>query len=59
MKKKRKKQQVAKISHHEDAAIKVTVQFFRDEIIPVLNIEGTVVSILPTEESHLELVEIY
>lgn len=55
MKKKRKKKQPAKISQHEDAALKVTAQFFRDEIMPALNIEGTVVSILPTEEIHLEL----
>ena len=55
MKKKRKKKQPAKISQHEDAALKVTAQFFRDEIMPVLKIEGTVVSILPTEEIHLEL----
>ena len=55
MKKKRKKKQPAKISQHEDAALKVTAQFFRDEIMPALNIEGTVVSILPTEEVHLEL----
>ncbi len=55
MKKKRKKKQPDNISQHEDAALKVTAQFFRDEIMPVLNIEGTVVSILPTEEIHLEL----
>ena len=40
MKKKRKKKQPAKISQHEDAALKVTAQFFRDEIMPVLNIAG-------------------
>lgn len=34
MKKKRKKKQSAKISQHEDAALKVTAQFFRDEIMP-------------------------
>ena len=55
MKKKRKKKQLAKLSQHEDGALKVTAQFFRDEIMPALNIEGTVVSILPTEEIHLEL----
>lgn len=55
MKKKRKKKQPVNISQHEDAALKVTAQFFRDEIMPVLKIEGTVVSILPTEEIHLEL----
>ena len=55
MKKKRKKKQLAKLLQHEDGALKVTAQFFRDEIMPALNIEGTVVSILPTEEIHLEL----
>ena len=55
MKKKRKKKQPAKLSQHEDAALKVTAQFFRDEIMPALSIEGTVVGILPTEEVHLEL----
>lgn len=67
MKKKRKKkkialkmqssalQEAAKISKHEDTALKVTAQFFKDEIMPVLNIEGTVVGVLPTEEIHLEL----
>ena len=55
MKKKRKKKQTAPISQHEDAALKVTAQYFCEEIMPALNIEGTVVSILPTEEIHLEL----
>ena len=67
MKKKRKKkktalrsqsvtsQEATKISQHEDKALKVTAQFFQDEIMPVLNIEGRVVGILPTEEIHLEL----
>ncbi len=55
MKKKRKKKQSTTLSQHEDVALKATAQFFRDEIMPVLNIEGTVVSILPTEEIHLEL----
>ena len=55
MKKKRKKKQSAKLSMHEDVALKITAQFFRDEIMPTLNIEGGVVSILPTEEIHLEL----
>lgn len=55
MKRKRQKKQPAKISQHEDAALKVTAQFFRDEIMPALNIEGKVVGILPTEEVHLEL----
>lgn len=67
MKKKRKKkkpalrmqspvmQQAEKISQHEDTVLKVTAQFFRDEIMPVLNIEGKVVGVWPTEGIHLEL----
>lgn len=48
-------QEVAKISQHEDTALKVTAQFFQDEIMPALNIEGKVIGILPTEGIHLEL----
>ncbi len=67
MKKKRKKkktastkqsfasQEAATISQHEDHALKVTAQFFQDEIMPALNIEGKVVGVLPTEEIYLEL----
>lgn len=66
MKKKRKKntasnvhspnvQEQQPISKHEDIALKVTAQFFKDEIMPILDIEGEVVSALPTEEIHLEL----
>ena len=47
--------EVASISKHEDVALKVTAQFFKDELMPMLNIEGNVVSVLPTEEIHLEL----
>ncbi len=43
------------LSKHEDVALKVTAQFFKDELMPMLNIEGNVVSVLPTEEIHLEL----
>ena len=50
-----KKREKQKISQHEDIALKATAQFFRDEIMPALNIEGKVVSILPTESIHLEL----
>lgn len=45
----------ASISQHEDTVLKATAQFFREEIMPVLNIVGTVVSVLPTEGIHLEL----
>ena len=44
-----------KVSKHEDVALKVTAQFFRDDILPVLAIEGKVVEILGTESIHLDL----
>ena len=42
-------------SKHEDVALKVTAQFFRDEIMPALAIDGKVVEILSTESIHLDL----
>ncbi|MBQ8559681.1 MAG: hypothetical protein IJ439_06860 [Tyzzerella sp.] len=48
-------QEAATISNHEDTALKVTAQYFQEEIMPALNIEGRVVGILPTEGIHLEL----
>ena len=53
--KEKKEKTPAHISQHEDTALKATAQFFQEEIMPVLNIEGTVVSVLPTEGIHLEL----
>lgn len=53
MKKKTKNEKI--ISRHEDTALKVTAQFFQDEIMPALNIEGKVVGMLSTETIHLEL----
>ena len=47
--------EASSISKHEDVALKVTAQFFKDELMPMLNIEGNVVGVLPTEEIHLEL----
>ena len=47
--KEKKEKTPAHISQHEDTVLKATAQFFREEIMPVLNIEGTVVSVLPTE----------
>ena len=48
-------QEKKKIANHEDIALKATAQFFRDEIMPMLNIEGKVASIFPTESIHLDL----
>ena len=53
--KEKKEKTPAHISQHEDTVLKATAQFFQEEIMPVLNIEGTVVSVLPTEGIHLEL----
>lgn len=35
-----------KIANHEDIALKTTAQFFRDEIMPALNIEGKVEAVV-------------
>lgn len=42
-------------SHCEDASLKLMMQFFADELLPLLGIDGNVVSIAPTEFIHLEL----
>ena len=56
MEEKEKKEKIpAHISQHADTVLKATAQFFQEEILPVLNIEGMVVSVLPTEGIHLEL----
>ncbi len=55
MKKHSNETDTEKISNHEDYALKVMAQFFQDEIMPALNIEGQVVGTLPTEGIHLEL----
>lgn len=44
-----------KISKHEDVALKVSAEFFRDEIMPALNIQGKVVACLSTEGIVLDL----
>lgn len=59
MGKRKKKKKIipaqAAISKHEDIALKVTAQFFKDEILPALNIGGEVVEILSTESIYLQL----
>lgn len=44
-----------KISKHEDVALKVSAEFFRDEIMPVLNIQGKVVACLAAEGIVMDL----
>ena len=43
------------VREHEDIALKTIVQFFADEMMPLLGIEGEVVSFAPTELTHIEL----
>ena len=49
MKKNKKEtcKQSATVSQHEDMALKMTAQFFQDEIMPALEIEGEVVGSYP------------
>ena len=43
----------------EDAALKTTMQFFADELLPYFNIEGKVVGFGPTELVRLELQKLF
>lgn len=49
----------SKVQQHEDAALKTCMQFFADELLPYLGIEGKVVSIAPTELVSLEIRKLY
>lgn len=49
-----------KVPHQvEDAALKVTAQYFSDVLVPYFHIEGEVDHIAPTETVHLELKKLY
>lgn len=50
-----KKVQEEKISKHEDIALKVSAEFFKDEIMPILDIKGKVIGSLATESISLDL----
>lgn len=43
----------------EDAVLKLSMQFFAEELLPYLGISGKVVSYAPTELVHLELKKLY
>lgn len=47
------------IRQHEDAVLKTSMQFFADEILPYLGIQGKVISFAPTELIHLELQKLF
>lgn len=57
--KEKKSPDVSIITQHEDAALKVMMQFFADEILPFLGIENKVVSAVLTESIYLELKKQY
>ena len=43
----------------EDGALKTNMQFFADELLPYLKIQGKVVGFAPTELVHLDLQKLY
>lgn len=47
------------IQQHEDAVLKICMQFFAEDLFPYLNIQGKVVSFAPTELVHLELQKLF
>lgn len=47
------------IQQHEDAVLKISMQFFAEELLPYLGIQGKVVSFAPTELIHLELQKLF
>lgn len=49
----------AGVQQHEDAALKLSMQFFADELLPWFNITGKVAAIAPTELIHLDLKKFY
>ena len=51
--------QSSEVWQHEDAVIKISMQFFADELLPYFNIEGKVISFAPTELVHLELQKLF
>lgn len=48
-----------KAKEHEDAALKLSMQFFANELLPYLNIQGKVVGIAPTELVELEIHKLF
>lgn len=52
-------QEKSSYSQQEDAALKTCMQFFADELLPYLGIEGKVKAFAPTELVHLELLKLF
>lgn len=47
------------LQQQEDAALKVAMQAFAEELLPYLGIQGKVIGIAPTEIVHLELKKLF
>ena len=54
-----KNEPATKAKEHEDAALKVSIQYFADELLPHFGIEGKVVSVAPTELVELEIHKLF
>ena len=52
-------EQTKKTWQAEDAALKTTMQFFADELLPYFHIEGKVIGFGPTELVRLELQKLF
>lgn len=53
------KELTKKAREHEDAALKLSMQFFANELLPYFGIEGKVVSVAPTELVELEIHKLF
>jgi len=49
----------SKYLHYEDLAMKTAMQYFGEEILPFLGIEGTISMAVPTESVHLEMKQMF
>lgn len=57
--KEEKSEAISHAAQHEDAAMKVMMQFFADELLKEFGIEGRVKAFAPTENVYLELKKLY
>jgi len=48
-----------KYLHYEDLAMKTAMQYFGEEILPFLGIEGTISMAVPTESVRLEMKQMF
>jgi len=51
--------EAARGSQHEDAVLKTSMQFFREELLPYLGVKEKIVGVAPTESVDLEIHKLY